>query len=114
MDDCRFIAERMARALEAKGFECTIVADGYKGLELLRALHFDMVVFDVDTPSVNGFSLLRHLRCDPLNIDTPALMLSAKHCTADHDRAVALGASGYMTKPLQLRRLNAMIDSMID
>ena len=113
VDDCRFSAERMARALEARGFECTVVADGYSGLELLRGGGFELVVLDVDTPMIDGFSLLRHLRRDPSHARTPVLMLSAARSPADRERATALGANGYMSKPLQLRPLNAMIDSLL-
>ncbi|KIG15504.1 Phosphate regulon transcriptional regulatory protein PhoB (SphR) [Enhygromyxa salina] len=112
VDDCRFIAERVARALEAKGFDCTIAADGYQGLELLRRHDFDLFVLDVDMPMINGFGLLRQLRRDPVHACVPVLMLSAEHSSADHDRAIALGADAYMTKPLQLRPLNAVIDAM--
>lgn len=114
VDDCRFIAERVARALEAKGFECTLAPNGYAGLELLRGRRFDLFVLDVDMPMVDGFSLLRQLRCDPVHGETPVLMLSAEHSSADHDRAFALGANAYMTKPLQLRPLNAVVDSMMN
>ncbi len=113
VDDCRFIAERIARALEAKGFECIVVGDGFAGLELVRARRFDLFVLDVDVPFVDGLSVLRQLRCDPVHAETPVLMLAARHSEADHDRAIELGASGYLSKPLQLRPLNAIIDSMM-
>ncbi|PRQ03868.1 Transcriptional activator protein CzcR [Enhygromyxa salina] len=112
VDDCRFIADRVMRALEAKGFECTVATNGYAGLELVRGKRFDLVVLDVDTPMVDGFSLLRHLRHDAVHASAPVLMLSSEPSLADRDRAVALGANGYMTKPLQLRPLNAMIESL--
>lgn len=113
VDDCRFIAERVARALEAKGFECTIIAtNGYAGVEAFRDRRFDLFVLDVDMPIVDGFSLLRQLRNDPVHASTPVLMLSVELSEADRDRAIALGANGYMTKPLQLRPLNAMIESL--
>lgn len=113
VDDCRFIAERVARVLEARGFDCTLAADGYTGLEQLRVRRFDLFVLDVDIPMIDGFSLLRRLRCDAVHIDTPVLMLSTEPSEADHDRAVALGASGILRKPLQLRPLNQMLESIV-
>lgn len=113
VDDCRFIAERVARALEAKGFECLIAGDGYAGLELVRRCRIELFVLDVDMPYIDGFALLRQLRCDPIHADTPVLMLAAEPSEFDRARALELGASGYMTKPLQLRPLNAMVDSMM-
>jgi CheY-like chemotaxis protein len=113
VDDCRFIAERVARVLEGRGFDCTITANGYEGLEQLRGHRFDLVVLDVDVPMVDGFSLLRRLRCDHVHTETPVLMLSTEPSNADRDRAVALGATGILRKPLQLRPLNQMLDSMV-
>jgi DNA-binding response OmpR family regulator len=113
VDDCRFIAERLARALEARGFECMIAGDGLAGLKLVRLCRFDLFVLDVDMPFADGFAVLRQLRCDAVHAHTPVLMLAAERSEADQARAMEMGASGYMTKPLQLRPLNAMIDAMM-
>ena len=113
MDDCRFIAERVARTLEARGFECTLVTDGYSGLQLLREIHFELVVADINTPMIDGLALLRCIRRDAEHFRTPVLMLSAEYSSADHQRTLGLCAE-YMTKPLQQRTLNAMLDSMLD
>ena len=113
VDDCRFIAERVARALEAKGYDCTIASDGYKGLELLRGRRFDLFVLAIDIPMVDGFSLLRRLRRDNVHAETPVLMLATEVTESDRDRAVSLRANGLLRKPLQLRSLNHMLDSMV-
>ena len=113
VDDCRFIAERVARALEAKGYHCSIARDGYRGLEQLRGHRFDLLVLDVDMPMVNGFSVLRQLRASGVHTTTPVLMLSAEPSASEQDRAVALGANAFMSKPLQLRQLYRAVDSII-
>src|SRR5690606_30363671 len=77
VDDCRFIAERLARALEARGFDGFVAGDGLAGLELVRRCRFDLFVLDVDMPYIDGFSLLRQLRCDPIHAQVPVLMLAA-------------------------------------
>jgi DNA-binding response OmpR family regulator len=112
VDDCHFVTRRVARALVARGFECVVAADGYAGLEFLRSQRFDLFVLDIDMPMLNGFSLLQHLRHDPVHATAPVLMLSDEDSDADREQAIAFGASGYMTKPLQLRPLYAMIDSI--
>ena len=114
VDDCRFIAERVARVLEQRGFECTIAPNGYKGLEFARGCRFDLFVLDVDMPMLNGFSLLRHLRRDPVHAETPVLMLASSNTQIDRDLAVELGASATMTKPLQQRPLNLTLDSITE
>lgn len=90
-----------------------MAGDGFAGLELIRARRFDLLVLDVDMPYADGFALLRQLRCDPVHVRAAVLMLAAEHSEADEAHAMELGASGYMSKPLQLRPLNAMLDSLM-
>jgi DNA-binding response OmpR family regulator len=113
VDDCRFIAERVARTLEGRGFECTIALDGFRGLEHLRTGRFDLFVLDIDVPMIDGFTLLRAVRRDKVHVETPVLMLSAEPSAIDHDHAMVLGANGMLAKPLQLRPLTTMLDSLL-
>jgi len=114
LDDCRFIAERLARAFEAKGYDTTLAADGYAGLAMTRERRFDLVVIDIDLPFIDGFKFVSHLRTDPLHYDAQVLMLSPERSETDRHRAMEIGANGYLTKPLQIGPLNAMIDSLVE
>lgn len=111
IDDCRFLAERVARVLAARGFDTQIAVDGYEALNHLAARRFDLVVLDVDMPFVSGMTLLRRLRLDPIHAEVPVLMLGAD--PSEHESALAHGANGYLAKPLQIRPLNAMVDSLL-
>lgn len=112
IDDCRFLAERVARVLVARGFDTVVATNGYEALNLLANRRFELVVLDVDMPFVSGMTLLRRLRLDPVHADIPVLMLGADP-TAEHEHALAEGASGYLAKPLQVRTLTAMVDSLL-
>ncbi len=112
IDDCRFLAERVARVLAARGFDTVVATDGYEALKLLSNRRFELVVVDVDMPFVSGMTLLRRLRLDPVHAEIPVLMLGADP-SAEHETALALGANGYMAKPLQIRPLTAMVDSLL-
>lgn len=112
IDDCRFLAERVARVLAARGFDTVLATDGYDALNLVHDRRFDLVVLDVDMPFVSGMTLLRRIRLDPVHADVPVLMLGADP-TVEHEHALAEGASGYLAKPLQLRPLTAMVDSLL-
>ena len=114
LDDCRFIAERLARAFEAKGYDATIAADGYAGLAMTQDRRFDLVVIDIELPFIGGFKFVSHLRLDPLHYDAQVLMLAAERSEADRLRAFEIGCSGYLIKSLQIGPLNAMIDSLAD
>lgn len=113
VDDCRAIARRVAHALESRGFRATVAKDGFAGLVLAREQRFDLVVVDVDMPFVDGLTMLRQLRAEPGYVDTPVVVLSAKNHSSDHSRALALGASGAMSKPLQIGPLTQLVDSIM-
>jgi two-component system chemotaxis sensor kinase CheA len=112
IDDCRFLAERVARVLTARGFDTIVATDGYEALNLLANRRFELVVLDVDMPFVSGMTLLRRLRLDPIHADVPVLMLGADP-SAEQEHALAQGANGYLAKPLQVRPLTAMFDSLL-
>lgn len=112
VDDCHFVTRRVARALVARGFECEVAANGREARELIRSQRFDLFVLDVDVPLINGLTLLEYLRRDPGHAEVPVLMLGDEDTDFDREQAIALGASGFLTKPLQLRPLYAIIDSI--
>jgi DNA-binding response OmpR family regulator len=112
IDDCRFLAERVARVLAARGFDTVVATDGYEALNLVRDRRFHLVVLDVDMPSVSGMTLLRRIRLDPIHADVPVLMLGADP-SVEHEHTLAEGASGYLAKPLQVGPLTAMVDSLL-
>lgn len=112
VDDCHFVTRRVARALVARGFECVVASTGVAARVLMRTQQFDLFVLDINTPMINGFSLLGQLRADPQHAQVPVLMLGEEDSEGDREQAIALGASGLLTKPLQLRPLYAIIDSI--
>jgi CheY-like chemotaxis protein len=112
IDDCRFLAERVARVLAARGFDTVVATNGYEALARVHERRFDMVVLDVDMPFVSGMTLLRRIRLDPVHADVPVLMLGADP-SGEHEHALAQGASAYLAKPLQARSLTAIVDSLL-
>ncbi|NJK31508.1 MAG: response regulator [Deltaproteobacteria bacterium] len=112
INDSRFFAERVARALQAKGFETRIATDGYEALSYLQERRHQLIVLDIDMPTISGLKVLRRLRLDPIHASVPVVMLGAAS-PADREQAIALGASGFLPKPLQVGPLYAMIDSIM-
>lgn len=115
LDDCRFSAERLARTLLSRGITSVLASDGYVGLGLLDARRFILVVLAVELPFVDGFSVLRHLRKARDHAAIPVLMLGGDRqaVEADQARSITLGATSYLSRPLQLRSLNATLDGLL-
>ncbi len=86
--------------LELSGFEVSEAVDGPEALSAIAANRPDLVLLDLDLPRLNGLDVLRRLRRDPACADTPVLACSAIVCRRTEGEARALGAGGYLTKPV--------------
>jgi CheY-like chemotaxis protein len=105
VDDEASTRELVTTALKLEGYETMSAADGVMALEILSRHRFDAVVLDTVMPRMDGLTVLRTLRSDPETADTPVLVLSGLADIAHLERAVEAGASGYVTKPFELRAL---------
>ncbi|HEX4492431.1 MAG TPA: response regulator [Acidimicrobiia bacterium] len=77
---------------------------GRAGLRLARERRPDLVLLDLHLPDINGDVVLERLRSSPEARETPVLMLSADATPAQVDRLRELGATDYMTKPLDIEQ----------
>jgi signal transduction histidine kinase/CheY-like chemotaxis protein len=102
IDDDASTRELVQRYLEKEGFQVTTAATGEKGLELARQLHPDAITLDVMMPTMDGWSVLSALKDDPNVADIPVVMLTM---VDDRELGFALGASDYLTKPLDWKAL---------
>lgn len=98
-DDDRF-RERLARALEDRGWEATAVASGEAALELARRESPEHAVVDLRMPTMNGLDLVRELLAvDPATV---VVVLTGYGSIATAVDAVRLGATDYLTKPAEV------------
>jgi CheY-like chemotaxis protein len=90
--------------------------DGPQALELLAQDPLpQLVLLDVMLPKIDGFEVLRRIRADARTRDLPVIMVTSFSRDEDAARARALGANGYIVKPLMetdfLKRVRAAIGS---
>lgn len=75
---------------------------GHLGVEL-ATLHIpDLILLDLHLPDVEGEEVLRQLRADPRVQSIPVIVLSADATTAQRDHLLTLGATSYVTKPIDI------------
>ncbi len=74
-------------------------ADGEAALVLLRAGPFDLVISDIDMPTMGGFELLSAIKTDARLRHLPVLMLAAEARKEDIVRCAQVGAAAYLVKP---------------
>jgi two-component system chemotaxis response regulator CheY len=81
------------------------VEEAANGVEALRKLAppawFDIILTDVNMPVMDGLKLVQRVRADTELKEIPIVIITTESGAADRERALALGASAYITKPIQ-------------
>lgn len=75
--------------------------DGVDALKKLQAGKFDILITDINMPIMDGLKLISLIRKDPNHKDIPILIITTEGAQEDRQRALALGANAYITKPIQ-------------
>ena len=88
-----------------RGFQISEANDGVDGLKKLSADKFDLIVTDINMPIMDGLKLVSMVRNDPNYKETPIIIITTEGATEDRERALALGANEYITKPIQTMQI---------
>ena len=88
-----------------RGFQISEANDGVDGLKKLSADKFDLIVTDINMPIMDGLKLVSMVRNDPNYKETPIIIITTEGATEDRERALALGAHEYITKPIQTMQI---------
>jgi PAS domain S-box-containing protein len=92
------------------GWSVVHAALGTLGLEIARARHPDLVMLDLHLPDGFGLDVLTALKDDPATASIPVVVLSADASPHQIERLLAVGAAGYLTKPLSLEEILTLLD----
>ena len=90
----------------SEGFSVVTAAGGLEGLKRARELKPMAITLDVMMPDLDGWSVLAALRQDAQLQEIPVIMVTILD---EHNRGMALGAAGYLTKPIDRERLHALV-----
>jgi two-component system chemotaxis response regulator CheY len=84
-----------------RGLKITEANDGVDGLKKISAEKFDLILTDINMPIMDGLKLVSLVRNDPTHKEVPIVIITTEGATEDKDRAMAIGANDYITKPIQ-------------
>lgn len=93
--------------LESAGFEVDEAANGLEGLEKAMLAPFDLVVVDINMPTMDGITFLAELRRRVEVRNLPVIVISTMQRDEDRARAHAAGANAYVVKPVDPKALVA-------
>lgn len=110
-EDNLFLLESL---LEAKGFHVLTALNGPTGLELAKSARPDLILLDLAMPGMDGFEVLTRLRADRTTARIPVIVLTANYREAAMvERGLELGATEYLTKPIQMDELVVRLKSAL-
>jgi CheY-like chemotaxis protein len=107
VDDEEPVRDLMQRFLVKEGFRVVTAPGGEEGLRLARELKPDAITLDVMMPGMDGWAVLAALKADPETADIPVVMVTI---VDDKNMGYALGATDYLTKPVDRNRLLAILE----
>ena len=107
IEDDLAISEIVRDFLEISGYFATTKADGLEGLNEALTNEYDMILLDLQLPSLDGFEICKRVR--EKGIAIPILMTTARIEDVDKIRGLGLGADDYIAKPFSLPELVARV-----
>lgn len=115
VEDDRFLANAYKLKLEQSGHEVMIAGNGQEAIDFLSKFSPDLILLDLVMPIKDGFTTLEELKKSSDWKTIPVVVLSSLSQKEDIDRAMGLGAMGYITKDhLSLEDLLARIELFIN
>jgi len=106
IDDDPAAHDLMRRFAEKEGFSLKSASTGADGLKMAKETRPDVIILDVLMPDIDGWTILSDIKSDPETADIPVIMQTI---IDDKNTGFALGASDYLTKPIDRNRLSALI-----
>jgi DNA-binding response OmpR family regulator len=97
--------------LQAKGYDAELYLDGEAGYRAFMKGHFDMCLFDVMMPKMDGFTLAKEIRL--VNQEVPIIFLTAKNLKDDILDGFKVGADDYLTKPFSMDELVFRMEAIL-
>ena len=96
-----------------KNVDIVEAADGMDGLRKVTSDHFDLALIDINMPVMDGLKLIRLIRGDESLKQMPICVITTEGATEDRQRALALGANEYLTKPIQANRVLSIAKGLL-
>lgn len=113
VDDSKVMREMIVACLRADGFSFTQAASGLEAVEQLALRPFDLVVLDLNMPDIGGFEVIEFVRGQDRLRTLPILVVTTRGDEGSRARALAVGASQFLTKPFSPDAILAEVRALL-
>jgi DNA-binding response OmpR family regulator len=103
----------IARVLQLEGYKVLETGDGTAGLNMIRENSIALVLLDLRLPGTDGWSILREIKRSPDLARIPVVVLTAIAENIQRKRALRMGATKYLVKPLSAHSLSMIISDTL-
>jgi two-component system chemotaxis response regulator CheY len=112
VDDSSVMRKIVERCLRQAGLDALVVLEagtGVEALELLRTAKVDLVLTDINMPSMDGLELVRQIRAQDLARGVPVVMITTESSEEHVKEAIQAGARGYIRKPFTAEQVKERV-----
>ena len=96
-----------------KNVEIVEAQDGMDGLRKVSSDHFDLALIDINMPIMDGLKLISLMRGEESLQAIPIVVITTEGADEDRQRALALGANEYLTKPIQANKVLSLARTLL-
>ncbi len=112
-DDSPIQLVLLEKVLLREGFAVKAYSNGPDLIEGISLDRPDLIISDIHMPELNGFELIEEVRRFPEGESIPCFLVSSKADTIIHEKVDAVGADGFIEKPLEIQALMDEIKSLL-
>ena len=114
VEDSQVMRQLLVFALQrVRELDVTEADDGVDALRKLSGNRFDIIITDINMPIMDGLKLVKRIRSDETYKDVPIIIITTEGSQEDRQRALALGANAYITKPIQAPQVIAKVKELL-
>jgi signal transduction histidine kinase len=113
IEDDRASQRLVQRVLESQDYEVFIANDGLEGIALAHEKEPQLILMDINLPSMDGQEITTRLRSLPYFVDTPIVALTANVSSGSREQALVAGCTGFLTKPIDVSRFPEQVQAFL-
>jgi signal transduction histidine kinase len=112
-DDQETSVEILSNLLRSQGYQTLIAHNGAEAVKQARAKSPDLILMDIQMPVMSGLEAIKAIRAAPDIATTPIIALTALAMPDDKKRCLSAGATDYLSKPVNLKKLVTAIEALL-
>lgn len=113
IEDNEMNRDMLSRRLIKRGYAVVMAIDGQQGIDMAVSEKPDIILLDMSLPVVDGWEAAKQMKANPASAAVPLIALTAHAMASDRERAISAGCDDFDTKPVELPRLLAKMETLL-